>query len=428
MTDTRLQSETPMERLYARYDVESPVPLARVAETIAGEQSCGTFMRLPGETDTLRDRAGARVEEIVETGSSPTPSLPCRTTGSLYRRGELLLSWPVDNIGPSLTNALATVAGNLFELAEVSALRLLDVTFPESFSRAYAGPAFGVAGTRRLAGVHDRPMIGTIIKPSVGLSPDETAAVVGELVAGGIDFIKDDELQADGPNCPFEARVDAVMRVVNDNAQRTGRKAMVAFNITGEVDEMKRRADNVVAAGGTCIMVSLHSVGLAGLGAIRRHASLPLHCHRNGWGLFSRSPDIGISYEAWQKFWRIAGADHLHVNGLANKFSEGDASVMASARAVGMPLFGQETPFSCLPVFSSGQTAAQVEPTYRTLGTPDFLYCAGGGIMGHPLGVAGGVASLRQAAEAAMAGIAIDEHAKNHPELAAALALFQDKR
>lgn len=417
-----------MERLYARYDVESPVPLARVAETIAGEQSCGTFMRLPGETDALRGRAEARIEEIVETGKSTRPSLPCRIPGSVFRRGELLLSWPIETVGTSLTNTLATVAGNLFELAEVSALRLLDVSFPESFTRAYAGPGFGVSGTRRLAGVNGRPMIGTIIKPSVGLSPEETAAVVKDLVVGGIDFIKDDELQADGPACPFEQRVDAVMRVVNDHAQRIGRKAMVAFNITGEVDEMKRRADHVTAAGGTCLMVSLHSVGLAGLGAIRRHAALPLHGHRNGWGLFSRSPDIGLSYVAWQKFWRIAGVDHLHVNGLSNKFSESDASVVASAQAVGAPLFGDDVPFSCLPVFSSGQTAAQVEPTYRALGTPDFLYCAGGGIMGHPQGIAGGVASLRQAADAAMAGIPASRYADDHPELAAALSLFKDKR
>ena len=85
--------------------------------------------------------------------------------------------------------------------------------------------------------------------------------------------------------------------------------------------------------GGTCIMVSLHSVGLSGLLALRRHSELPIHAHRNGWGLFSRSPDIGISYIAWQKFWRLAGADHLHVNGLSNKFSESDGSVTASARA-----------------------------------------------------------------------------------------------
>jgi len=412
-------------RLTARYELETPVSLERAAAVIAGEQSSGTFMRLPGETDALRERSGARIEAIEQTGMSDSPGLPCRLASAEYRRGEIVLSWPLENFGPSLTNVLATVAGNLFELAEVSALRLLDVTFPAEFAQAYPGPAFGIAGTRRLMGVQDRPMIGTIIKPSVGLNPDETAALVDRLIAGGIDFIKDDELQANGPYCPLAARVDAVMRVVNTHADRSGRKVMVAFNITGEVDEMKRHADYVARAGGNCVMASLHSVGLAGLGALRRHTDLPIHGHRNGWGLFSRSPDIGIAYPAWQKFWRIAGVDHLHVNGLANKFSESDASVIASARAVASPLFGEGQPgFEALPVFSSGQTALQMGDSYRALGSADFLYCAGGGIMGHPGGVEGGIRSLRQAAEAAMAGLPLRDYARDHADLAAALRQF----
>lgn len=273
------------ERLFARYELESPLGLERAATVIAGEQSSGTFLKLPGETDSLRERAGARVEKIVEHSVSATPTLPCRLAGERYYRGEVVLSWPIENMGPSLTNTLATVAGNLFELAEVSALRLIDVDFPEAFARAYPGPAFGVAGTRRLAGVENRPMIGTIVKPSVGLSPEETAALAGQLAEGGIDFIKDDELQANGPHCPLDERVRHVMRVLDRHAERTGKKVMYAFNITGEIDEMKRNADLVRDAGGTCLMVSLFAIGLAGLSAIRAHAELPLHCHRNGWGL-----------------------------------------------------------------------------------------------------------------------------------------------
>lgn len=418
-----------MDRIVARYELESPLPLVDAAAVIAGEQSCGTFLRLPGETDALRERAGARIESVTERSHSETPALPCAIRSERYSRGEIVLSWPLATMGPSLTNTLATVAGNLFELAEVSALRLLDIEFPAAFAESCPGPAFGVDGTLALAGVRDRPMIGTIIKPSVGLGPEETAALAGELAEGGIDFIKDDELQANGPACPLAERVAAVMHVLNEHAEKTGRKVMYAFNITGEIDEMKHHADTVRDAGGTCLMVSLHSVGLAGLTAIRRHAELPLHCHRNGWGLFQRSPDIGISYRAWQKFWRLAGADHLHVNGLANKFSESDASVIDSARAVGEPLFAEPLPtWSAMPVFSSGQTAVQVEPTYRAIGTTGFIYCAGGGIMGHPQGVAGGVASLREAAEAAVAGIPADDYAKDHPALAAALGKFRRAR
>jgi ribulose-bisphosphate carboxylase large chain len=411
------------DRLIADYELESPLPLEKAAAVIAGEQSSGTFVKLPGETEGLVAASGARVERIKETGWSPTPSLPCRIKSSRYTTGRIRLSWPLANMGPSLTNTLATVAGNLFELAEVSALRLVDVEFPEAFRHSYPGPAFGIEGTRRLAGVERGPLIGTIIKPSVGLSPDDTAALALELARGGIDFIKDDELQGNGPHCPLAVRVRAVMAVLNGHAEKTGKKVMYAFNITGEIDEMLKNADMVLAHGGTCLMVSLHSIGLAGMTAIRKHAQLPLHCHRNGWGLFSRSPHIGISYLAWQKFWRLAGADHLHVNGLSNKFSESDESVIASAIAVTKPLFA-EAGYAAMPVFSSGQTALQAEPTFAALGSNDLIYCAGGGIMGHPGGVAEGVASLRQAWEAALAGVSLAERAKRHPALAVALQAF----
>lgn len=411
------------ERVRAVYLLESGYPLARAAEVIAGEQSSGTFVAVPGETPDLRRRAGARVERIAPLEEVAVPALPgAGSDGSgRWRRGEVEISWPLANFGPSLPNLLATIAGNLFELREVSGLRLLDVHLPPAFAARQPGPQFGVAGTRALAGVAAGPLIGTIIKPSVGLPPEETAALVAALCAGGIDFIKDDELQADGPHCPFAARVRAVMAVVRDHAERTGRKVMVAFNLTGEVDEMRARHDLVRAEGGTCVMASLNSVGLAGLLALRRHAELCLHGHRNGWGALSRHPLLGWSYVAWQKLWRLAGADHLHVNGLRNKFCEDDDSVIASARACLAPLL-PDRPAPAMPVFSSGQTARQAAPTWQRLGAADLIHAAGGGIMAHPGGIAAGVAALRQAWEAAMSGIPAETYARSHRELREALA------
>ena len=393
-------------RIEADYLLETAYPLEAAAEAIAGEQSSGTFVPVPGETPELKERAAARVECLTVVGEAAEPSLPgsgAPNGGGHRVRALVTLSWPLANLGPSLPNLLATVAGNLFELKQCSGLRLLDIRLPEAFAAAYAGPQFGVDGTRRLAGVHGRPLIGTIIKPSVGLGPEETADLVGELAEAGIDFIKDDELQADGPACPFEPRARAVMRVVNDNAERTGKKVMVAFNLTGDLDEMRRRHDLVRGLGGTCVMASLNSVGLVGMIELRRHAELPIHAHRNGWGYLSRHPLLGWSYVAWQKIWRLAGVDHMHVNGLRNKFSETDESVIASARACLAPMFADK-PCIVMPVFSSGQTPAQVPDTWRALGSTDLIYAAGGGIMAHPKGPAAGVAALRDAWDAATAG------------------------
>ena len=416
-------------RVGARYWIETARPLDEAAQVMAGEQSTGTFVRVAGETDELRARYSARIESLIETGEAAAPSLPGawmpKAAGARWRTAEVTLSWPLHNFGPSLPNLLAAVAGNLWELKPFSGLRLLDLTLPPQFLQRYRGPRFGVAGTRALTGVHDRPLIGTIIKPSVGLSPAATAERVAEIAAAGIDFVKDDELQADGPHCPFEERLSAVMRVLNAHADRTGKRVMYAVNITGEVDEMLRRHERVVAERNTCVMVSLNSVGLPALTALRAQCQVAIHGHRNGWGLLGRSPAIGMSFIAWQKLWRLAGIDHVHVNGLANKFCESDESVIASARACLTPMFPPPHPgCEIVPVFSSGQSALQAPGTYRALGSIDLIHACGGGIMGHPGGTAAGVRSLRQGWEAAVGGIPLAEYARTHGELAAALATF----
>ena len=410
----------------AKYWVESFEPLAKVAEIIAGEQSSGTFLQLPGETDELKERARARVVSVTPHEPAGAASLHSEHLARKphrgdFHRGEIVVAFPIGNVGPNLSTLLATVAGNLFELGEVTGLRLLDLDLPESYIEAFPRPRFGIPGTRTLAGVASGPLIGTIIKPSIGLMPAQTALLVDSLCAGGIDFIKDDELMADPPYAPFTERLHAVMPVLHRHADRLGRMPMYAINISGSVDEMRRRHDQVHAAGGTCVMVSINWVGHAAVEDLRRHSQLPIHGHRNGWGLFSRSPALGIDFEPYQKIWRLAGVDHLHVNGLRNKFWEPDASVIRSARACLAP-WGAAAPL--MPVFSSGQSAVQAAGTYAQLASDDLMHLAGGGIIGHPQGIAAGVASMRQAWQAAAGGQSAEQHARTHPELAAALRAF----
>ena len=418
------------QRVFASYWIETAFPLKDAAAMMAGEQSTGTFVRVPGETDELRAAHAARVEDVVDLGEVDSASLPgsgLPKNGDHRRRAaRVTLSWPISNFGPSLPNLLATLAGNLSELKAFSGLKLLDLKLSAVFLDRYQGPQFGVDGTRRLAGVFDRPMIGTIIKPSVGLSPDATAEQVRALVESGVDFIKDDELQSDGPHCPFDQRVSAVMAVIRDHAERTGKKVMFAANLTGDIDEMLQRHDHVLAEGGTCVMASMNSIGLPAMKALRAHSQLPIHGHRNGWGMLGRSPAIGMSFIAYQKLWRLAGIDHTHVNGIDNKFCEPNESVIASARECLTPMF--DPPLSgceVMPVFSSGQSAKQAAATFDGLGSIDLIYAAGGGIMAHPGGPGAGVKALQQAWEAAVAGVPVNEAAKDQPELAAALGAFK---
>ncbi len=348
-----------------------------------------------------------------------------RPTGfETYRRGQVEVSFPLENIGTSLPQLLATVAGNLYELSHLSGIRLEALDLPPAFTRAHPGPAFGIAGTRQACAVRDRPIIGTIVKPSVGLTPEATAELARDLALAGLDFIKDDELQANSSSSPFHDRLTAVMTALHEVADSTGRLPMYAANITDTFEEMLRHADDVEAAGGTCVMISVNAVGLVALEALRKRCALPIHAHRNGWGALTRQPLLGYSYEVWQQLWRLAGADQLHVNGLRNKFWEPDASVIASARAVLTPTNGDA---GAMPVFSSAQSAEQAADTFAALKTVDLMYVCGGGILAHPDGAAAGVASVRQAWEAAATGVDADEFATDHPELRRALETFRPR-
>jgi ribulose-bisphosphate carboxylase large chain len=413
------------ERIIATYRIETPLPPRRAAEVLAGEQSSGTFVPVPGESAELRERFRARVENVIEVVTVDTPALPgSRVKGGEARefhRAEITISWPLENVGYNLPTIVSTLCGNLFELAEFSGLKLMDVEFPPSFGQYFSGPTLGIAGTRQLTGVRDRPIIGTIIKPSVGMSPEQTAALVRQLVEAGIDFIKDDELMADPPHSRFDRRVEAVMRVINEHADRTGKKVMYAFNISDEIDAMQRHYDKVHAAGGTACMMSLNSVGLAGVKKMCDRGELAVHGHRNGWGMLNRAPWLGIEFEAYQKLWRLAGVDQIHVNGIANQFWEDDDSVVRSIQACLTPMLGG---YSILPVVSSGQTGLQAPETIRRTQTTDLLYMAGGGILAHPGGAAAGVAAIQQAWEAAAAGVDLDEYARTHAELRQQIEIF----
>lgn len=421
------------DRFEATYLIETPLDLARVAEVMAGEQSCGTFTRVQGETDELRARARALVERIEELEPAAAPGLPNswlerQGRAGPWRRARVTISFPTGNVGANLPTLAATVAGNLFDLGEVTGLRLESVRLPAGYRARFDRPRHGVAGTRRLTGALEGPLVGSIIKPNLGLSAEETGDLVASLCAAGLDFIKDDEICADPVHAPLAERVPAVMARVRRHEDRTGKHVMIAFNITDETDAMRRHADLVEREGGSCVMVSLNWCGFSAVQTLRRHSGLALHGHRNGFGALSRHPGLGIGFDAYQALWRLAGVDHMHVHGLQGKFAQPDEEVIEGARACLAPLAdgpeGEALQDRVMPAFSSGQWAGTVPATWEAAGTDDLLFMSGGGIMAHPDGPAAGVASIRQAWDAVRAGQSLEGVAKERPELRRALAFF----
>lgn len=428
MNATLRQNSPDDDTLQADYLIETPLDPARVADIMAGEQSSGTFVRVANESDALRARSRASVLCIEELEAVTQPSLPSAwlmRSGipGPFRRARVTLSFPLANIDANLPTLAATVAGNLYDLGEVTGMRLLSLRLPASYRARFELPRHGVAGTRALTQVADRPLIGTIIKPNVGLSAAETATLVRELCEAGVDFIKDDEVCANPAHAPLAERVRAVMAEVRGYRERSGRPVMVAFNITDDFDAMRRHADLVEKEGGSCVMASINWCGFSALQALRRATPLVLHAHRNGYGMMSRDPALGMSFQAYQTLWRLTGVDHMHVHGLAGKFAQSDAEVIESARDCATPLTAKYDD-AVLPAFSSGQWAGTVPATFDAVRSTDLLFMSGGGILAHPDGPSAGVTSVRQAWAAVQAGTPLAVYAEHMPELRHALTFF----
>lgn len=409
------------------YRIETTGSVEAMAEKIASDQSTGTFVPVPGETEELKARVAARVLAIRHLPDAERPTwLEVADGHGPIRRAEADIAFPLDAIGTDLSALMTIAIGGVFSIKGMTGIRIVDMKLPEAFASAHPGPQFGLPGTRRLTGVAERPIIGTIVKPALGLRPHETAALVGELIESGVDFIKDDEKLMSPAYSPLKERVEAIMPLILDHEQKTGKKVMYAFGIShADPDEMMRNHDIVMKAGGNCAVVNINSIGFGGMSFLRKRSGLVLHAHRNGWDILTRDPGAGLDFKVYQQFWRLLGVDQFQINGIRIKYWEPDESFVESFKAVSTPLFSKA---DCpLPVAGSGQWGGQAPDTYNRTGrTQDLLYLCGGGIVSHPGGPAAGVRAVQQAWQAAVADIPLDEYAKDHPELAASIAKFGD--
>ncbi|PBC08306.1 3-oxo-isoapionate-4-phosphate decarboxylase OiaX [Mesorhizobium sp. WSM3859] len=407
------------------YRIETSGSIEALAGKIASDQSTGTFVALPGETEELKARVAARVLAIRNLPDAAQPSIPEAGSGP-FKRADVDITFPFDAIGTDLAALMTIAIGGTYSIRGLSGIRVVDMKLPEEFRGAHPGPQFGVAGSRRLTGVEGRPIIGTIVKPALGLRPHETAEMVGELIEAGVDFIKDDEKLMSPAYSPLPERVKAIMPLILDHEQKTGKKVMYAFGIShADPDQMMRNHDLVLAAGGNCAVLNINSIGFGGMAFLRKRSGLVLHAHRNGWDILTRHPGLGMDFRVWQQFWRLLGVDQFQINGIASKYWEPDDSFIRSFEAVTTPLF---SPDDCaLPVAGSGQWGGQAPETYaRTGRTVDLLYLCGGGIVSHPDGPGAGVRAVRQAWQAAVEGVPLEDFAKSHVELARSIEKFAD--
>ena len=395
----------------ATYYVDASSPTVKTGEQIAIEESIGTWTTVGTTRENVKRLAG-RVFDYQEGNE-----------------GIVRIAYPLElfDIDSGIPNFLSIVAGNLFGLASLRSVKLLDVELPKEYLRGFSGPRFGIEGIRQILGTlkDRRPHVGTIIKPKVGLDPKQTAEVAYQAAVGGVDLIKDDETLTNQSFCPLEERVSRVMEKLDRAVEETGRKILYAVNVSAYHEKMLRLAQTAISNGANCLMIDFLTAGFSGLQALSGEDSfnVPIHVHRTMHGVFDRNPKHGIAMIVLAKLVRLAGGDQLHTGTAAGKMEDAGKAVKDVNSFLRSEWDGLKT---VLPVASGGIHPGIVPDNVQALGK-DILIQAGGGIHGHPQGTRAGAKAMRQAIDALMNNTTLEAYAKTHKELASALDKWDRK-
>ena len=372
--------------------------IERAAGAIAAESSTGTWTEVKTEKKYVRKLA-AKVFKIEGK--------------------RINVAYPVELFEPgNIPQILSSVAGNIFGMKEIKSLRLVDLTIPEKLLKSFKGPKYGIKGIRKIFRTN-RPLLGTIIKPKIGLRTEEHVKVAYEAWVNGIDIVKDDENLSSQNFNKFEKRLEKTFKAKEKAEKETGEKKAYMINVTAETQEMLKRAKAVENVGNEYIMVDIITIGWSALQTLRNQDfNLVIHAHRAGHAALTRNSKHGISMKVIAKLARIVGVDQLHVGTGVGKMFEKKEEVLENCKALKERLWKFKP---VMPVASGGLHPGHIPQLIKVFGN-DFIVQAGGGI--HSLQTRIGAIAMRQALDAALEGISLQEYSKTHKELKLALNKF----
>ncbi|MCR4285049.1 MAG: type III ribulose-bisphosphate carboxylase [archaeon] len=329
----------------------------------------------------------------------------------------------------SIPNILSSIAGNVFGMKCVKGLRLEDIKIPKDLLKSFPGPRYGIEGYRKILKVKDRPLVGTIVKPKLGLNTNDHAKVAYESWIGGCDLVKDDENLSSQKFNPFDKRATKTLEMRDKAQEETGEEKGYLCNVTAESLKMLERADLIRDLGGKFVMHDILTAGFASLQTLRENTKLGIHAHRAMHGALTENPDHGLSMLTIADFARLAGVDSLHIGTGIGKMRGGKVEVQEineemEQRIVKKTKDRLEQNWGDMrPVFSvcsGGIYPGHVPYLMQNFGK-DIIIQAGGGIHGHPDGTKVGATALRQAVDATMNGETLAVYARTHDELMRAL-------
>ncbi|MBI4177346.1 MAG: type III ribulose-bisphosphate carboxylase [Candidatus Aenigmarchaeota archaeon] len=399
-----------------RFEPATGMSVAEAAGRIASESSCGTWTTL----------------------SVMPKLLPKLKAYAFNVSGNFLkVAYPIDLFeSGSITNFLSGPAGNIFGMKAVKSLRLVDVSFPSVYMKNFRGPNYGKEAIKKIFKRKHGPVTSVVPKPKLGFTAKEHACDIGFSVwKGGMDCVKDDENLADQEFNKFFDRVKLLAKYRDKAEKITGDVKDAFINVTArDTREMEKRIRIVRDHGFKYFMID---VVISGFTAVQTAADLAhdygmaIHGHRAMHSMITRNEKHGMTMLFLAKLARMMGVDNLHIGTVIGKLEGDKREIVATKDMITSKSVGEIRSLRLeqdwgsikpvLPVSSGGLHPGLLPQIFDIYGTTDIAIQAGGGTQGHPMGAEAGAKAIMQAIEAYHEKVPLQEYAKTHRELKAAL-------
>lgn len=362
----------PEKHIIATYWIESTQPIGDASYALAIGQSIGNpLIRNKLESDTLIEKHAAKI--MTDFGNL-----------DFLKSSVVNIAFPIENINwetDGVSQLMCMLMGGQMDIDIITKCHLMDINLPERLT--HLRPKFGISGLRKFTGMYDRPLLGCIIKPKIGLKPKELRDVVKEMIEGGANIIKEDEILANPFSCKLEDRLPYIADLIKD-------KPIIYLTcINGDPDYILEKAKLVHKLGINGVHINFWS-GLGSYAAVRR-LDLPLVIHFQKSGDKIMTNDFNNYHVSWGvicKLASISGVDTIHT-GMWGGYANDEENVLRHR----MEILQTE---NVLPALSCGMRAEIIPSITKRFGK-DYLANVGGAAHDHPDGIKAAVKKLRKA-------------------------------
>ena len=367
------RNEVDNKYFIATYYLEAKTNLKQAAWALAIGQSVGNpNVRNSWETDALFEKHSCLIVEDEKELLSK-------------KLGKVKIAFPVVNTDwrtDCISHLLCQVMGGQMDISEIKKCHLLNLSFPESVTNNFAGPKYGIEGIRKFTNCYEKPILGGIVKPKIGVKPKTLLKMVKEMVEGGVNFIKEDEIMSNPQCCPVEERVPLIMDYLKD------KKVIYSVCVNSDPLHVLNRVKKVNQLGANSVHINFWS----GLGVYKsiRDLNLDLFIHFQKSGdriLTNKNHDYHIDWNVICDLAGLMGVDFIHAGMWGGYLSDNESDLRKTLATLHHR--------NVMPALSCGMNPGLVEAINKRFGF-DYMANVGGAIHGHPGGSRSGATAMRQ--------------------------------